>query len=125
MSGAAVVDASVVIAWQDAGHPRHREAKDLLEAWGPDFAMHKLNLAEVLVGLDESDWSPFIELLRQVGFQFQSTGPEQLARARQQTGLKMPDACSLALSRAKRATALLSFDQRLTAAAQADGLATG
>ncbi|MDR1188067.1 MAG: type II toxin-antitoxin system VapC family toxin [Bifidobacteriaceae bacterium] len=121
MSGAVVVDSSVVIAWQDKTHPRHADAETHLLATGPDFAMHGLNLAEVLVGLDEVEWPAFRSLLEALGFRFLATSPERLAKTRRRSGLKMPDACVLALAEATTARAVLTLDQRLASTARAEG----
>jgi predicted nucleic acid-binding protein len=120
----AVVDTSVVIAWQNRSEPSHARAVELIAAW-PDLLMHTVNVAELLVGTPETAWTGLLEMLRTDGFTFHDTTAQELARARRETGLRMPDACVIALARARRANGVLSFDAKLSRAAQAEGFATG
>jgi predicted nucleic acid-binding protein len=62
--------------------------------------------------------------MRAHGFTFHHTAAEELADARRTTGLKMPDACVIAVAKAQNATAVLSLDERLRRAARAGGFAT-
>ncbi|MDR1152868.1 MAG: PIN domain-containing protein [Bifidobacteriaceae bacterium] len=116
----AAVDSSVVIAWQNRDEPFHARAVEMISAW-PDLVMHTLNVAEVLAGLRDHDWTLFLDMMRRDGFTFHDTTAQALARAKRDTGLRMPDACVIAVAAAHRARAVLSFDQRLLRAAHAHG----
>jgi len=118
----AAVDASVVIAWQNSTHQFHQQAVAMLTQTAPPLWMSELNLAEVLVGLDQAQWDVFVTALVEVGFQFCSPSARQLARARVITGLRLPDACVLATASAQGVNQVLTFDQRLLQAAAQVGL---
>jgi predicted nucleic acid-binding protein len=117
------IDATVVIAWQNAGHIFHDAATGMLSAAEPPLVMSELNLAEVLVGLDPALWSNFVADLAEVGFVFGSLSALEIARARTDTHLRMPDACVIAIARAHSVDAIVSFDAAVLAAARADGFA--
>jgi predicted nucleic acid-binding protein len=119
----AAVDASTVIAWQNPGHESHEQATQLMGAW-VSKVMHAVTAAEVLVGIDRDRWAAALADLREMGFTFLDTTPEQLAAAKLDTGLKMPDACVLAVARAAGAQAVLTFDDRLQKAARSEGYVT-
>ena len=118
----AVVDANVVIAWQTSEHVFHADATRLIGDVEPPLYMNELNLAEVLVGIDRSDWSGLRGTLTEMGFEFVHTGAVDLAATRLDSRLRMPDACVLATARVVGADAVLSFDQALVAAATALGV---
>ncbi|MDR1187731.1 MAG: PIN domain-containing protein [Bifidobacteriaceae bacterium] len=120
-SRVAAVDASVVVAWQNRDEPSHAEAVRLIAAW-PDLVMHTVNLAEILGGVDKASWPILLDTLRGDGFRFRDTSAGQLAEAKLDTGLKMPDACVVAVARAEGADAIVSLDRRLSQAARAEGL---
>jgi predicted nucleic acid-binding protein len=119
----AAVDASVVIAWQNLDEPGHGTAVELTAAW-KTLVMHTVTLAEILAGLERSEWDGMLDLLRGEGFTFHHTTAEELADARKKTGLKMPDACVIAVARSQGAAAVLSLDGRLRRVARAEGFAT-
>ncbi|MDR2566951.1 MAG: PIN domain-containing protein [Bifidobacteriaceae bacterium] len=123
-SGRAAVDASAAIAWQNVDEPFHGAAVELIAGW-PELVMHTVNLAEMLAGMDKSEWEGLIEVMREDGFTFHHTTAEQLAEAKRATRLKMRDACVIAVAKAQGAQAVLSLDSRLIRAARAEGFATG
>jgi predicted nucleic acid-binding protein len=118
------VDASVVIAFEDPGHPSHTVATDLLGDAEPPLYMSELTLAEVLVGLDPAEWVTAIGELEDVGFVSSDPKAEDIAHVRLACHLRMPDACVIATARAETADTVLSFDATLLAAAQKLGFAT-
>jgi len=118
------VDASVVIAWQNAGHVFHDVATRLIAEALPPLHMSELNVAEVLVGLDRTDWPAFMAALADVGFQFCSPSAVDVAGARLDSHLRMPDAYVIATARAQAADTVFSFDATLVAAARTLGFAT-
>ncbi|MDR3359730.1 MAG: PIN domain-containing protein [Bifidobacteriaceae bacterium] len=118
------IDASVVIAWQNPDDVFHARATQMIGHATPPLHLHQLNLAEVLVGLDRSEWEDLMGALTEMGFDLVNTTGVEVAAARLDGGLRMPDACVLATAKATGATTLLTFDQRLAAAAAKAGLAT-
>lgn len=120
----AAVDASVVIAWQSPDHVFHAEAIQLIGGTEPPLYLNELNLAEVLVGISKDTWPSAIETLREMGFRFVTTSATELAAARVDTGLRMPDACVIATARSTGSTTVLTFDSALTRAAVSLGLVT-
>ena len=120
----AAVDASVVIAWQTPGHVFHQRAVSLLGAVDPPLYLSGLNLAEVLVGIDRTAWSSATATLIEAGFVFSPVKATELAEARLDSNLRLPDACVLATARATGADTVLTFDSALAAAATALGYAT-
>jgi len=113
------VDASVVIAWQTPGHVFHREAVRLIGEAEPPLYLHELHLAEVLVGLPRASWHGAMEVLTTMGFEFVTTSATEVARARLDTGRRMPDACVIAAARSTGAHDVLTFDVALASAARA------
>jgi predicted nucleic acid-binding protein len=118
------VDASTVIAALNDDEPSHNAALDLLASWDA-LVIHTVNVAEILAGVDPAAWTGLLGAMHSAGFAFCDTTAEELARAKVVTGLKMPDACVIAVAQARRADAVLSLDQRLTRAARAAGFACG
>jgi predicted nucleic acid-binding protein len=116
------VDTSVVIAWQNREEPAHAAAVAMLADW-PDLVMHAVNFAEMLAGVEKSQWADLARVMRAHGFAFHDTAAEALADAKRDTGLKMPDACVIAVAKAEGADAVLTLDDRLARAARAQGLA--
>jgi len=118
------IDASVVIAWQNPAHVFHAAATQMIAAAEPPLLMSELNLAEVLVGLDRADWAAFANALTAVGFQFCTPSAIEVAGARLDSHLRMPDAYVIATARTAGATTILSLDAALIAAAQSLGFGT-
>ena len=119
-----VVDASVVIAWQTPDHQFFDQAGRLVGRAEPPLYLNELNLAEVLVGLAPQTWPDATALLTTMGFEFVTTSAVEVARARLDTRLRMPDACVLATARKVGARAVLTFDAALAEAARRDGFVT-
>jgi predicted nucleic acid-binding protein len=117
----AAVDASTVIAALNSDEPAHGEALDMLASWDI-LVMHTVNLAEILTGVDRASWNGLLDTMRAAGFEIHNTTAEELACSKADTGLKMPDACVIAVAKAQRVDAVLSLDQRLLRAARANGL---
>lgn len=123
-----VLDASVVIAFLHASDAHHKQASALIESHAAGgFAMHRLTLAEVLVGASRAGRAnQLYEDLTAIGVQTPDTMPLEallLAELRATTGLKMPDCCVLAVARHESAP-LATFDEQLTRAAEALGVRT-
>jgi predicted nucleic acid-binding protein len=119
------VDTSVVIAWQNPRHVFHERAVQLIAQAIPPLYLSELNLAEFLVGLNQSEWDAATRTLTAMGFNFLNPSGTEVAAARLDGKLRMPDACVLATARMARADTLLTFDDALAAAATKLGLATG
>ena len=119
-----VVDASVMIAWQDPGHVFHDVATSLIMGAEPPLYMSELNLAEVLIGLDRGCWTSFVDALVDVGFVFCSPSASDVAQARLDSHLRMPDAYVIATARAQGCDAVISFDEAIIRASSALGIAT-
>lgn len=123
-----VLDASVLIAHLDGNDAFHARAVGLLRATaGRRLAASVVTVAEVLVGpartgmLTRAEGALGVLQLTTLGL-----GPEMpalLARVRADTGLKLPDCCVLLAAQQSGADALLTFDDRLRAAAETVGLA--
>lgn len=112
-----VADASVVIAASIPAHVHYERATRLvLEHGRSGIALHSLTLAEILVGPARSGAEAEArQTLTEAGFTLSPDGdpsPEQLARVRATTSLKMPDACVLATAE-HLDVPLATFDQRL------------
>jgi len=118
-----VLDASTVIAFLDAHDAHHAAAASLLVPHATERAtlyMHVVNVAEVLVrpvmaGREDAA----LNVLAELGVVTDDVAdpPLVLARLRAVTGLKMPDCCALAVAQ-RRQLELLTFDDRLAAAAR-------
>jgi len=120
-----VLDASVAIAFLNQHDAHHGAAVELLKRYPPQYLMHPLTLAEVLVGpaLLGID-STVLRDLRSIGVEQVGAGPDealQLARLRATHRLKMPDTCVLAAAQ-HHGVPLATFDERLAAVASASGL---
>jgi predicted nucleic acid-binding protein len=118
-----VLDASVLIAFLDAGDAHHERAMTLLSREiDDDFAVNLLTLAEILAaptrtGRRDTVLRVLADLeVETVGFPKGSA--VTLAQLRVETLLKMPDCCVL-LSALEQQARLASFDDRLIKAAQA------
>ena len=121
-----VLDASVLIAHlddRDALHDRAEEALTSVAAY--PLAASPLTVAEVLVGparagrADEA-----VGVLRALGISevpLPKDASTRLAELRARTGLKLPDCCVLLAAETAPADAVLTFDERLLAAATRRG----
>jgi predicted nucleic acid-binding protein len=118
-----VLDASVLIAFLDAGDAHHERAMALLSREiDDDFAVNLLTLAEILVaptrtGMRDTVLRVLADLEVET-LQFPQGSAVTLAQLRADTLLKMPDCCVL-LSALDQQARLASFDDRLMKAAQA------
>lgn len=121
-----VLDASILIAYLDAGDAHHERATALLtREIDDDFAVNLLTLAEVLVtptrtGRRDQVLSILDDLAVQI-LPFPEGSAVTLAGLRAETLLKMP-ACCVLLSALDRQARLASFDDRLLKAAQTRGV---
>lgn len=121
-----VADANIVIAASNPSDVHHAEATAIVLEHGPDgIVLHSLTLAEVLVGPARAGAHVRARhQLEAAGFRLSAEGeppPEDLALVRATAGLKMPDACVLALAELLEAP-LATFDARLANAARARGI---
>lgn len=119
-----VADASVVIAFLNANDANHGDAVALIgpvaERRGVIY-MHRLNLAEVLVGpIIAGRGREVLEALTELGVVADDgvDEPYELAEARAATRLKMPEVCAVALAR-RQNLELLTVDQRMRKAVRA------
>lgn len=121
-----VLDASVLIAYLDAGDAHHDRAMALLSREiEDDFAVNLLTLVEILVaptraGQCDVVLAVFVDLAVEV-LQFPQGSAVMLAELRAETHLKMPDCCVL-LSALDQQARLASFDDRLVKVAQDRGV---
>lgn len=123
-----VVDASVLIAQLDAADAQHDRAFGrLLQLASQPLAASPITIAEVLVGparrdrLEEASGA-----LRALELSEIPLGPDaatRLAVLRAGTQLKLPDCCVLLAAQDAAAEQVLTFDDRLGAAAARMGLA--
>jgi len=118
-----VLDASVLIAHLDGRDALHARAEaELQAAAGEPFGSSTITLAEVLVGPVRRDRlsvaATAIETLGVAEIPLGADAPARLARLRAQTGLKLPDCCVLLAAQDAAARSILSFDERLIAAAE-------
>jgi len=118
------IDASVVIAWQNPAHIFHNEATEMIMQADPPLYISELNLAEVLVGIDPTDWETFIAGLTSIGFTISTPTATDIAQARIDSHLRMPDAHVIATARTQGADTILSFDTALVSAANTLGFTT-
>ena len=122
-----VLDASVLIAHLDASDALHDRAVTLLLGVADEpLRASPLTLAEVLVGparsgaLDRA--SAALRLLEVTSVPLDENAPQRLAVLRAGTGLRMPDCCVL-LAAEQMQCPVATFDDRLAAAARANGVA--
>ncbi|MDO5672953.1 MAG: PIN domain-containing protein [Actinomycetaceae bacterium] len=115
------LDASVLIAATQPGNIHHEEAIKILSE-GLSFTVHPLTLAEFLVYPARTSAKAARKMAAYLEAQDITTNaavdvdPVDIALARANYGLKMPDACVLATALRTRST-LASFDQSLNEAA--------
>ncbi|MDR0505184.1 MAG: PIN domain-containing protein [Bifidobacteriaceae bacterium] len=122
------LDANVLIALQDASHPLHQPANQLISeaiANDEDLMISELTLAETLVHrVIRGEATQFLNDLAALGVKPQPINPGDglaLAKLRaKHSTLRMPDAVVLHL--ALRLDALATFDKRLAATAQTAGV---
>jgi predicted nucleic acid-binding protein len=123
-----VLDASVLIAHLDGRDVFHEQAVELIRVASADrLAVSVVTLAEVLVGPARVGMLPraqlAIESLRLMTCELGQDAPMLLAGLRVETGLKLPDCCVILAAVQAEAAAVLTFDDRLRAAAKAAGFA--
>lgn len=127
-----VLDANILIAALQPDHMHHHAVLTRLDRLPPDpegkiAVVHRLTMAEVLVGYDDPiDQSVLYKNLVEYGglriAQMQPDGEiSLLVRARQKTGVKMPDACVLATAIAFNVS-VMTFDKKLAKAAEQAGV---
>ena len=128
MTGATVMDASVLIAVVEPTDVHHARAVALMTALGPKaMTVHPLTLAEVLVGAVRKGNGP--QVAAAVGAAGVSTQPGDVvtplavATTRVESGLRLPDAIVLATAQALGAD-LATFDATLAARALRAGTST-
>ena len=122
-----VLDTSVLIAHLDAADAHHDRATTLLLNLADEpFGASPVTLAEVLVGPARAGQLDHAErALRQLEVETVSLEPDapvRLATLRAGTRLKLPDCCVL-LAAEQAGGAVVTFDDRLAAAARERGLA--
>ena len=119
-----VVDAGVLIALWDRSNVHFSAARDIFGAH-PRSSMHPVSLGEALVHTIRNDdelWAR--ERLPSLGVREVAVAADQgfaLARARVETGLKMPDCCVLVCAE-QLGVPLATFDRRLAEVARARGI---
>jgi predicted nucleic acid-binding protein len=118
-----ILGASVLIAHLDGRDALHARAEEELQAAAEEpFGSSTITLAEVLVGPARHDRlsiaAAAIEALGVAEIPLGADAPARLARLRAQTGLKLPDCCVLLAAQDAAARSILSFDERLVAAAE-------
>ena len=123
------LDASVLIAFLSRNDVHHRAATALLDEAinsGLDLLVNPVTLAEALVLPTRESRVDFamaeLSAMSVIEVPFPPHAARTLAGLRVVTGLKLPDCCVLLTAMDRQAT-LASFDQRLLAAAAAQGIA--
>lgn len=118
------LDASVIIAFLNGSDVHHDRAAELIDA-GLDggFTMHRMTIAEVLVGaVRQKRGTQLLRELEALGVtQTAPENPIALAELRASTGLRMPDCCVLEAA-LQAAAPLATFDSSLARAAARLGL---
>ena len=117
-----VVDANVLIAHLDERDALHEQAVErLLAAADEALGCSTLTLAEVLVGparrgrLDDARAAMAALEVQEIPLGTGAAG--DLATLRAETGLELPDCCVLLAARDAHASGIVTFDERLAAAA--------
>lgn len=123
-----VLDASVLIAHLDGDDAHHERASALLaQVAAESLCASSITVAEVLVGparaghLDRA--TTVLDQLRVATQPLPEDAPVRLAMLRAETNLKLPDCCVLLAAEQTHAT-VVTFDERLAAAAAERGMAT-
>jgi predicted nucleic acid-binding protein len=116
-----VADASWVIALRDPDDPHHRAASTLNRLTIDQvIVLHPVTLAECLVGPAMVGLSDDASTTARASFviaAFDVDAPSRWAALRASTGLPLPDSIVLDTALVGGADAILTFDQRLAAAA--------
>ncbi|MHA7986552.1 type II toxin-antitoxin system VapC family toxin [Rathayibacter sp. CAU 1779] len=119
-----VLDASVVIAHFAITDSHAAEALEILDT-EEELVIHPMNLAEALVRPAQTGSEVTASThIKSIGIEPLASPmdePLALARLRADTGLKLPDCCTLAAAIREGAT-LATFDVRLAAAGRAHGV---
>jgi predicted nucleic acid-binding protein len=121
-----VLDASVLIAFLNLADQHHGRAIEIMTAEASGgFGLHRLTLAEVLVGgVRVGRANQMLADLRAVGVVPLEPAPNEpliLAELRATTGLRMPDCCVLAAA-LHHTVPLATFDAALGSVAESLGL---
>lgn len=121
-----VLDANVLIGHLDHHDAHHARATErLLAAAGDTLGTSTVTLAEALVGPTRAgtlaDARAALRRLCITELSLPGHAAERLAALRAQTGLRLPDCCVLLAAEQSRGS-VLSFDDRLTRAADQLGL---
>lgn len=129
MSLVTVLDASAMIALLDHRDAHHDRAADVLDRLAlTTFAASTLSIAETLVGAVRERMLPIArEQLAAIELgehRLQDGAAVRLAQLRAETGLKLPDCAVLHTAEQLAAGAVVTFDDRLAAAVEAQGIAT-
>ena len=124
-----VADASVLIAHLNENDAHHAAAEALLlDVADKPLASSTVTLAEVMVGPARTGRLEQARgVLSALGVQEVALGPgaaARLAQLRAATRLRLPDCCVLLAAQEQSASGILTFDERLTAAAASLGLRT-
>ncbi|WP_431218189.1 type II toxin-antitoxin system VapC family toxin [Leifsonia xyli] len=118
------VDAGVLIALLDPWNVHHAAASEVF-ALGASYLVHPVNVAEALIDPERDGHAlEAFEDLRRFGVTPATLGPNEpllLARVRAEHGLRMPDACALAVA-VGNDIPLITFDKKLASAAAKRGL---
>ncbi len=121
-----VVDASVLIAHFDPTDAHHAAARELLLSVADEqFVASPITLAEFLVGptragrLDTAETN--LQALGVDAVPLPDDAADRLASLRAHSGVKLPDCCVL-LAAQQRNAGIVTFDERLRAAARDLGL---
>lgn len=117
-----VFDASVVIALLETKDPHHQAAlRFYLDSMGETLYLASITYAEVLATPDKHNKLGFyVKNLANAGFEVMELSQKSainLAKTRSRSGLKMPDACVLALAQ-EIGCSLVTADKQLAAAAK-------
>lgn len=130
MAGVTVLalDASAIISLLDAGDAHHEAVTTVISNHpGVRLIAHPLTIAESLVHADRAGVATAASAaMAGIGLDAAAVderAPLRFARLRNSTRLRMPDCCVLDAA-LERDAALVTFDDRLAAAAQALGLET-
>jgi len=120
------LDASAIIAHLDPDDAHHAEATGvLLEVPDARLVAHPVTVAESLVVAVRDGRGDEVDArIRELGVDVVAIGresPMRLATLRVETGLRMPDCCSIDVARHHDAV-LVTFDERQATAARGLGL---
>lgn len=123
-----ILDAAVLVAYLDDKDQHHAATLTVLSEYAHEmFAASALNLAETLVrpashGTSDRALSVLVRDLDITAVPVLGTDAPRLAEIRATTELKMPDCCVLLAAERTGASAIVTFDTRLRAAARRQGL---